>query len=112
MSVNFLSIGDNKMNKLELLVSAATVIGLKHVDYSNIDYDGSYGLMIIGEHGQHLFCWDPIENNSDAFKLAVKLSSINPGCCAKIFDTLTEDEMHDKLATVRLATVLVAVEKS
>lgn len=61
------------MNDRELLELAAKAIQLKHVDYSGVDYDGSQGLVRLGEHGRHGETWNPLEDDGDAFRLAVKL---------------------------------------
>lgn len=115
------------MNKLHLLLFAAKAINLKHADYSSVEYDGSSGLMIVGEHGQHLFSWNPLENDSDAFNLAVKLritiSFTDCECCATVFHRLVEDEISVRFsntfsdnemscahAVARLAIVRMAVE--
>jgi hypothetical protein len=115
------------MNKLELLLSAAKAISLKHVDYSQVDYDGSYGLMVVDEHGRTMFLWNPLENDSDAFKLAVKLritvSFTDCECCATVFHRLVEDEISVRFsntfsdnetscayAAARLAIVRMAAE--
>jgi hypothetical protein len=62
------------MNDLELLVMAAKAAGIQHVDYENVDYDGCAGLVIVGEHGQHLHGWNPLADDGDALRLALKLS--------------------------------------
>jgi hypothetical protein len=61
------------MNDLELLVMAAKAAGIQHVDYENVDYDGCAGLVIVGEHGQHLHGWNPLADDGDALRLAAKL---------------------------------------
>lgn len=61
------------METLELLEMAAKAAGIKHVDYEGVGYDGSSGLCIVGEHGQHLHGWNPLSDDADALRLAVKL---------------------------------------
>ena len=57
----------------ELLEFAAKAAGIKHVDYSGIDYDGSSGLMVVDGVGRHLDLWSPLTDDGDALRLAVKL---------------------------------------
>ena len=61
------------MDDLELLVMAAKAAGIQHVDYENVDYDGCAGLVIVGEHGQHLHGWNPLADDGDALRLAISL---------------------------------------
>lgn len=61
------------MGNLELLEMAAKAAGIKHVDYEGVGYDGSAGLVIVGEHGRHLHGWNPLADDADAFRLALKL---------------------------------------
>ncbi|MNQ80260.1 hypothetical protein D3C85_952300 [compost metagenome] len=65
------------MEDLELLEMAAKAAGIQHVDYDGLDYDGSAGLVIVGEHGQHLHGWNPLTDDGDAFRLAVQLAMFN-----------------------------------
>lgn len=66
------------MNDRELLEMAAKAAGIEHVnydgvDYDGVDYDGGAGLVIVGEHGQHLHGWNPLKDDGDAFRLAMEL---------------------------------------
>ncbi len=61
------------MNDRELLEMAAKAAGIEHVNYDGVDYDGGAGLVIVGEHGQHLHGWNPLKDDGDALRLAVKL---------------------------------------
>lgn len=107
------------MEKLELLVMAAKAAGIEHVDYEGVDYDGSQGLVIVGEHGQHLHGWDPLTDDGDALRLAVSLDlDIVFYCgfeevCATNNDgssEASEDFGSDKLASTRRAIVRAAAE--
>jgi len=60
------------MTDRELLELAAKAIGLRHIQYTN-DYDGSMGLMQCDEHGRHTYTWNPLLDDGDALRLAVKL---------------------------------------
>lgn len=57
----------------ELLELAAKAAGLKHVNYDGLGYDGSLGLQLIDGIGRHTKSWDPLEDDGDALRLAVKL---------------------------------------
>lgn len=61
------------MSDVELLELAAKAAGLRHIQYTN-DYDGRMGLMQCDEHGRHTYAWNPLLDDGDAFRLAVKLS--------------------------------------
>lgn len=61
------------MSDLKLLEMAAKAAGIKHVDYDGVSYDGSAGLVIMGEHGQHLHGWNPLADDGDALRLAFTL---------------------------------------
>jgi hypothetical protein len=61
------------MNTLELLVNAAKAAGINHVDYSNLDYSGIYGLETVDAIGGHQGTWNPLVDSRDAFKLAATL---------------------------------------
>ena len=60
------------MTDRELLELAAKAAGLRHIQYTN-DYDGSMGLMQCDEHGRHTYTWNPLNDDGDALRLAVKL---------------------------------------
>ena len=61
------------MTDRELLELAAKAAGLKHVDYSGIDYDGRLGIVLVDEIGRHCSDWNPLADDGDALRLAVKL---------------------------------------
>ena len=61
------------MNKLELLVLAAKAIKLKHVDYTNNDYNGAGGLSMLNRNEDYIGTWDPLNYDRDAFRLAAML---------------------------------------
>ena len=55
---------------MELLELAAKAGGIRHIEYTN-GYDGEYGLMTCdGLTDRH---WNPLEDDGDALRLAVKL---------------------------------------
>lgn len=60
----------------ELLELAAKAAGMRHIDYTNTDYDGRYGLVTCNEHGYHGQEFDPLNNDGDAMRLAVKLQIV------------------------------------
>jgi hypothetical protein len=62
------------MNDRELLEAAARAAGLLHVDYTNLNYDGKLGLQLVDSIGRHTASWNPLEDDGDALRLAVKLS--------------------------------------
>lgn len=62
------------MTDIEMLVLAAKAVSLKHVDYSRSDYSGSLGLQLIHNVGRHTSSWNPVKDDGDAFRLAVKLN--------------------------------------
>lgn len=47
----------------ELLELAARAAGVRHVDYADIDYDGSQGLMLVDDNGRHRHAWSPLEDD-------------------------------------------------
>ena len=61
------------MRDFELLKDAANAAGLKHVDYSGLDYDGGLGLQLVDAIGRHTASWNPLSDDGDAFRLAVRL---------------------------------------
>lgn len=60
------------MNDRELLELAAKAAGIRHIEYTN-DYDGRDGLMLCDEIGRHTSMWNPLTDDGDALRLAVKL---------------------------------------
>ena len=57
----------------ELLELAARAAGIRHIDYTNTDYDGRYGLVTCNVYGYHGPEFDPLNNDGDALRLSVKL---------------------------------------
>jgi hypothetical protein len=110
------------MNKLKLLEMSAKAYGLHYVNYDGLDYDGKLGLQITDDIGRHTSTWNPLDNNSDAFVLAVKLGididasgTIEKAfkfVCAKAvkeFIIVEEtDELMDIYAATRLAITKAA----
>lgn len=66
------------MTDKELLELAAKAAGINHVKYTN-DYDGSCGLMMVGDNGIHTTLWSPLADNGDSFRLAVMLHMFDGG---------------------------------
>jgi len=60
------------MTEIEVLELAAKAAGLKHVCYDS-DYDGQLGLMLVDDVGRHTNTWNPLADDGDALRLAVKL---------------------------------------
>ncbi len=58
----------------ELLELAAKAAGLTHIDYTNTGYDGRYGLVTTDVYGRHGPEFDPLNDDGDALRLAVRLS--------------------------------------
>ena len=99
------------MSDLELLEMAAKAAGIEHVDYDGVDYDGKYGLVIVGEHGQHLHGWNPLTDDGDALRLAVHLALFNG---AKLFHYRSLERFQNPKASeierTRRAIVITAAE--
>ena len=53
--------------------AAAKACGLRHVDYSGMDYDGSGGLVLVNENGCHTRAWNPLTNSADCATMCAKL---------------------------------------
>ena len=60
------------MSERELLELAAKAGGVRHIVYDN-DYDGKHGLVTCDEFGRHGDDWNPLTDDGDALRLAVKL---------------------------------------
>ena len=60
------------MTDRELLEAAAKAAGVRHIEYTN-DYDGKNGLVMCDEVGRHQNDWNPLNDDGDALRLAVKL---------------------------------------
>lgn len=110
------------MTDRELLELASKAAGLKHVDYSNVDYDGRLGIMLVDEFGRHTISWSPLTDDGDALRLAVKLNieiAINPGTqSSRVYihrygvDSFGITNLHkgDAVAATRRAIVHAAAE--
>ena len=111
------------MTDCELLELAAKAAEMRCIEYTN-DYDGSMGLMQCDEHGRHTYTWNPLENDGDALRLAVKLEMqvsigfqgrinvavyLDRGMNALPFNT-REVKSDDPLAATRRAIVRAAAE--
>ena len=57
----------------KILEAAAKACGLRHVDYTGIDYDGSGGLVLVNENGYHTREWNPLTNPADTAEMCAKL---------------------------------------
>lgn len=62
------------MNDRELLELAAKAAGHKHVDYSDVDYDGNLGIVLVDEIGRDIADWSPLIDDGDALRLANELN--------------------------------------
>jgi len=62
------------MTDRELLELAAKACCLVHVDYSGVDYDGRWGIMLVDGIGRRTQNWDPLNNDGDAMRTAVACS--------------------------------------
>lgn len=60
----------------ETLELAALAAGLMHVDYSDLDYDGRDGLVLVDGIGRHLDDWRPHTDIADAARLAVHIGAL------------------------------------
>src|SRR5690625_4114660 len=61
------------MNDHELLEMAAKAAGLTYVDYAGVGYDGRSGLMLTDEIGRQTVTWNPLTDDGDAMRLAIKM---------------------------------------
>lgn len=61
------------MDVRTMLELAAKAAGLKHVNYAGSDYDGKLGLQLVDEIGRQANLWNPLTDDGDALRLAVKL---------------------------------------
>lgn len=57
----------------KMLECAAKACGLRHVDYTGTDYDGSGGLVLVNENGVHVRTWNPLTNALDTADMCAKL---------------------------------------
>ena len=102
------------MSDIELLERAAKAIGLRHVCYDGLDYDGKLGLQLVDGIGRHTDTWSPLTDDGDAFRLAVKLNmfvDVQPCVSgAQIVGVAFVSEEHgdDQLAATRRAIVRAA----
>lgn len=58
----------------KMLECAAKACGLRHVDYSGMDYDGSGGLVLVNENGCHTRAWNPRAIALDTAEMCAKLN--------------------------------------
>lgn len=65
---------DTMKTDRELLELAAKAAGLTHIDYTNTGYDGRYGLVTTDCYGRHGPEFDPLNDDGDALRMAVKLT--------------------------------------
>ena len=111
------------MTDRELLELAAKAAGIKHVDYTGIDYDGRHGFELVGEYGRHIGTWNPLQDDGDALRLAVtlgldlELHGLNATMpyCAAVYDcsrglAIEQEFTGDIMSTARLAIVRAAAE--
>ena len=106
----------------ELLELAAKAAGYQYIKPTE-DYDGSLGLEVGSTNPMRTYTWNPLEDDGDALRLAVKLgidiethgcNSAHPFACA--FDcerNIAEEEQPDNgdpYAATRRAIVRVAAE--
>lgn len=104
----------------ELLEMAAKAAGLTHIDYTNTGYDGRYGLVTTDCYGRHGPEFDPLNDDGDALRLAVKLQlgiSIPPVIDGRvdvvtfygpIISIIEYPKNHDRQAATRRAIVRAA----
>lgn len=106
------------MNNLDLLVMAAKAVGIKHVDYKGVDYDGKDGLILVDHVGRHLSDWNPINDDGEALRIAVKLrfkihhaemaAIVVPEKFSHSWIGVSDDDAGDRYAATRLAIVKAA----
>jgi hypothetical protein len=103
----------------ELLELAAKAAGIRHIEYDN-GYDGKLGLMLCDDVGRHTAAWNPLKDDGDALRLAVKLrittslaSVVSSGdiyAQAPLVRPIFEPVGGDVLAATRRAIVRAAAE--
>ena len=106
------------MNDRELLEMAAKAAGLKHVDYTGVDYDGRLGIVLVDDIGRYCGEFSPLTDDGDALRLAVQLHltiyqwSLSECCVCNESGTINESVSYgeDQLAATRRAIVLAAAE--
>lgn len=106
------------MTDRELLELAAKAAGLKHVDYTGVDYDGRLGIVLVDDIGSHCGEFSPLTDDGDALRLAVQLHltvyqwSLSECCVCNESGTINEAVSYgeDPLAATRRAIVLAAAE--
>jgi hypothetical protein len=109
-----------EMTDRELLELAAKAAGLKHVDYTGINYDGRFGIVLVDDIGRQLCDWKPLTDDGDALRLAVKLGiGIDfdfSDCCGETSAAQTLQEYqyekhgNDPFSATRRAIVRAAAE--
>lgn len=101
------------MTDRELLELAAKAVGLKHVDYTGVDYDGRLGIVLVDDIGRHCGEFSPLTDDGDALRLAVKLGFIvEPGKCwhSSYGPAFGEDVLDGVMTATRRAIVRAAAE--
>lgn len=90
------------MNDRELLERAARAAGLKHIDYTGIDYDGRLGIVLVDDTGRHCGDFSPLTDDGDALRLAVKLRiNLLIGEAAVIAEVCSDNEGPNIVAKER-----------
>lgn len=105
------------MTDIEMLTLAAKAAGMQHIDYSQGDYDGSLGLILVDGIGRETGDWNPLADDGDALRLAVKLDlhvlRFGNMTTAKVCTSLhafDERDNGDPLAATRRAILRCAAE--
>ena len=110
----------NAPTKRELLELAVNALGLPYVKPAP-EYDGRLGLEVGSENPFRAWTWNPLDDDSDAFRLAAKLRIeivYADGKCICQFRipgkglTYVSEQMNDDspYAAIRLAIVRAAAE--
>jgi len=110
----------NTQTKRELLELAVNALGLPYIKPVP-EYDGRFGLDVGSDNPFRTWTWNPIDHDSDALRLAVKLRIeivYADGKCVCQFQipgkglTSVSEQINDEspFAAVRLAIVRAAAE--
>ena len=105
------------MNDCELLEMAAKAAGVRFIKPGD-GYDGSLGLCLCDEHNRPICDWNPLADDGDALRLAVKLKIspiqvIGEDVCAAYWsdiDCRPVAYKNDPYAATRLAIVRAAAK--
>lgn len=103
------------MNDRELLEAAAKAAGIKYTKPTS-EYSGAYGLAVEDEHGRIVRDWNPLQDDGDALRLAVRcridlvLSSEDnlSAYCRVLKDFVEEPRTADPASATRRAIVRAA----